>query len=119
MSTRSGEAVPAITANGCAGVATNQMEAALSIVTEDPARGRFELDFGGGTAFASYRADGDRVVVTHTEVPAAFSGRGIGSRLVQGMFDRVRDSGRKVVIRCPFVSDWVRRHPDYADLVEG
>lgn len=88
-------------------------------VTEDAARGRFELAFAGGTAFASYRADGDRVVITHTEVPHAFSGQGIGSRLAQGIFEQVRASGRKVVIRCSFIADWVRRNPGYSDLVEG
>ena len=86
-------------------------------ITEREDVGRFELAFEGGTAFASYHVDGDRVVLTHTEVPRAFSGRGIGSRLAQGIFDIVRSSGRKVVIHCSFIADWVRRHPDYADLV--
>lgn len=91
----------------------------MDTVIERADRGRFELDFEGGTAFASYRADGDRVILTHTEVPHAFSGRGIGSRLAQGIFETVRGSGRKIVIRCSFIADWVRRHPDYADLVEA
>jgi predicted GNAT family acetyltransferase len=89
----------------------------MTSVTEYGDRGRFELDFEGGRAFASYRADGDRVILTHTEVPHAFSGRGIGSQLAQGIFEIVRSSGRKVVIRCSFIADWARRHPDYADLV--
>jgi predicted GNAT family acetyltransferase len=88
-------------------------------VTEDAGRGRFELAFAGGTAFATYRADGNRVILTHTEVPPAHSGQGIGSRLAQGIFENVRASGRKVVIRCSFIADWVRRNPDYLDLVEG
>ena len=88
-------------------------------VSEHADRGRFELPFEGGTAFASYRTDGNRVVLTHTEVPQAFSGRGIGSGLAKGIFDIVRESGRKVVIRCSFIADWVRRHPEYADLVEA
>jgi len=86
-------------------------------VSERADRGRFELDFEGGTAFATYRSDGERVILTHTEVPEAFSGRGVGSRLAQGIFEILRGSGRKAVIRCSFLADWVRRHPDYADLV--
>lgn len=88
-------------------------------LTEDAGRGRFELAFDGGTAFANYRVDGNRVVVTHTEVPPAYSGQGIGSRLAHGIFENVRTSGRKVVIRCSFIADWVRRNPEYLDLVEG
>ena len=86
-------------------------------VSERADRGRFELDFEGGMAFANYRLDGDRVVLTHTEVPEAFEGRGIGSRLAQGIFEIVRESGRKIVIRCSFIAAWLRRHPEYADLV--
>jgi predicted GNAT family acetyltransferase len=93
------------------------MEAIMTSVSERADRGRFELDFEGGTAFASYRLDGDRVVLTHTEVPEAFSGRGIGSRLAQGIFAIVRDSDRKIVIRCSFIAAWARRHPEYSDLV--
>ena len=44
---------------------------------ERPERGRFELDFGGGIAFASYRTEGNRLIVNHTEVPPAFEGRGV------------------------------------------
>jgi predicted GNAT family acetyltransferase len=88
-------------------------------VVDRPQAQRFELAFPGGVAFATYRAEGDRLVLTHTEVPAAFNGQGIGSRLAQGMFDLIRASGRKAVIRCSFLAAWLRRHPAYADLIAG
>lgn len=86
-------------------------------VVERPDVGRFELDFPGGQAFAIYRSDGDRIVVTHTEVPPAFNGRGIGSQLAEGIFRIARASGRRVVPRCSFVAAWARRHPSYAGLL--
>jgi predicted GNAT family acetyltransferase len=86
-------------------------------VVERPLAGRFELDFPGGQAFALYRSDGDRIIVSHTEVPSAFNGRGIGSRLAEGIFQLARTSGRRVVPRCSFVADWARRHPEYADVL--
>lgn len=88
-------------------------------IIDNVALGRFELAFDGGVAFADYRADGERVIITHTEVPPAYSGQGIGSRLAKGIFDELRSSGRKAVIRCSFIADCVRRHPDYRDLVAG
>lgn len=86
-------------------------------VLERPETGRFELDFPGGQAFAIYRSDGDRIVVTHTEVPPAFNGRGLGSQLAEGIFRIARQSGRRVVPRCSFVADWARRHPHYNDVL--
>jgi predicted GNAT family acetyltransferase len=86
-------------------------------VIERPEAGRFELDFPGGQAFAIYRSDGDRIVVTHTEVPPAFNGRGLGSQLAEGIFRIARASGRRVVPRCSFVAAWAHRHPDYRDVL--
>jgi predicted GNAT family acetyltransferase len=88
-------------------------------VVDRPERNRFELDIDGELALAYYKLDGDRVVLTHTEVPQALSGQGIGSRLAKGVFDQIRASGRKVVPRCSFMAGWVSRHPEYDDIVVG
>ncbi len=95
----------------------NQFEA--NGVLERPDLNRFELAVDGGTAVVYYRVEDGRLVLTHTEVPQELSGRGIGSRLVAGVFDLVRASHRKVVIRCPFVAAWYARHLDYGDVVDG
>jgi predicted GNAT family acetyltransferase len=96
---------------------TRPIEADRTAVVERPESGRFELDFPGGKAFAVYRSDGDRIVVTHTEVPPAFNGRGIGSQLAEGIFQVARASGRRVVPRCSFVAAWAHRHPAYRDVL--
>jgi predicted GNAT family acetyltransferase len=88
-------------------------------VIDNPAQHRFELPVGDALAVAYYRLEGDRVVLLHTEVPGELAGKGIGSRLAQGAFESVRESGRKAVTKCPFMSAWVSRHPEYADLVAG
>lgn len=80
---------------------------------------RFELAIGDELALAYYRIEGDRIVLTHTEVPQALSGQGVGSRLAKGVFERIRASGRKVVPRCSFMAGWVSRHPEYNDIVDG
>lgn len=79
---------------------------------------RFELPIEGDDyAAAYYRIDGDKVILTHTEVPFAYSGRGIGSRLAKGVFEAIRASGRMIVPRCPFMGAFAARHPEYADLI--
>ncbi|GHH65434.1 N-acetyltransferase [Streptosporangium violaceochromogenes] len=60
---------------------------------------------------------GGTVVYTHTEVDAEFGGRGVGGALVRAALDAARAEGAKVVPRCPFVKEWIGRHPEYADLV--
>ncbi len=57
----------------------------MSEVRDNPARSRFEMVSGDAVAFAAYRREEDRIVLTHTEVPEALSGRGVGSKLVRGV----------------------------------
>ncbi len=86
-------------------------------IRDNPERSRYEMDVEGGVAFATYRADDRTVSINHTEVPPHLRGRGIGDQLVRGVLDVVRLSGRKVVPRCGFVATYIRRHPEYHDLL--
>lgn len=88
-------------------------------VVENPEQNRFELALDGGTALVAYRRDGDRLVLVHTEVPAQFSGQGVGSRLAKGVFELIRASGRKAVVRCEFLKGWIAKHPEYDDIIDG
>jgi predicted GNAT family acetyltransferase len=88
-------------------------------VLDVPDRSRFELHVDGRLAgFAQYRLKPGLVVFTHTEVDDAFEGRGLGSTLVRGALDTVRQRGLSVRPDCPFVRAYVARHPgEYLDLV--
>ncbi|QTE29586.1 GNAT family N-acetyltransferase [Pengzhenrongella sicca] len=91
-------------------------------VVDNPSESRFEAraDDGAVVGYVSYdgQAGGPGVVVViHTIVEPAFEGQGVGGRLVRGTLDLIRASGRTVVPLCPFVSAYLRRHPDYQDLV--
>jgi predicted GNAT family acetyltransferase len=85
-------------------------------VRDNKALNRFELDAHGEVAFASYRRDGSRIVITHTETPAALRGRGIASHLVRGALELIRAEGAKVIAGCGFVADYLDAHPEFADL---
>lgn len=86
-------------------------------VTENPREHRFELNLDGATAVAEYRVEQDHVVLTHTEVPEELSGRGVGSKLAQGVFEALRGSGRKAVLQCSFMASYAQRHPEFEDIV--
>lgn len=91
--------------------AAERQTAVSNTVIERPELHRFELAVEGGLAYASYRIEDGRLVLIHTEVPQELSGRGIGSQLAKGVFDIVRESKRKVVLRCPLYGGVVRSPP--------
>ncbi len=64
-----------------------------------------------------YRLAPDAVVLLHTDVLPSHENKGFGARLVAGALDDIRARGLHVVPICPFVRSYIRRHPDYADLV--
>ncbi|MCP3734115.1 N-acetyltransferase [Sphingomonas sp. RP10(2022)] len=88
----------------------------MNDVIDNRAAARFELTEQGDTAIAAYTREGDTIVFTHTEVPPALEGHGVGSRLIAGALAQVRAAGLKVVPVCAFVAAYLRRHPDAADL---
>jgi predicted GNAT family acetyltransferase len=53
----------------------------------------------------------------HTEVDPAVEGTGVGSELVAAALHDIRERGLSAVVICPFVRAYMRRHPEYADLV--
>ncbi|MCC8940885.1 N-acetyltransferase [Bradyrhizobium sp. Arg68] len=88
----------------------------MAAVRDNKTENRFELDAGGGLAFANYRRTPSAVIITHTETPRALRGRGIASELVKGALELIRADGHKVIAGCGFVVDYLRKHPEYADI---
>lgn len=69
----------------------------------------------GLTAFAD--RDGQRVFF-HTEVDDAFGGRGLGTIVIAEALAASRSDGVRIVPVCPMVAAYVRKHDDYADIVD-
>jgi predicted GNAT family acetyltransferase len=68
--------------------------------------------------FSEYRRRDGRVTFTHTEVDDAYEGQGIGSTLASSVLDAARQAGLAVYPSCPFIADYIKRHPDgYLELV--
>ena len=89
----------------------------MTTVRDNPARRRYEiLEEDRVLGFAAYQKTDELVVFTHTEVEPALEGRGIGSQLVRGALDHVRTLELAVLPICPFVSAWMARNPEYAEL---
>lgn len=86
-------------------------------VRDNKAEHRFEMSAGHDMAVAYYRLEPGVITFTHTEVPAALWGQGIGSRLLRGAMESARSQGLRVIPRCSFVAAYLRKHPEFNDLV--
>lgn len=86
-------------------------------ITDNRAASRFELAEDGATAVAEYRLGDGTITFTHTVVPPALEGRGIGSRLVKAALEAARERGLAVVPHCLFVAAYIERHPEYRELL--
>jgi uncharacterized protein len=86
-------------------------------VRNNRSKKQYELEVDGQTALAAYRIEDGRIVFYHTEVPDSLEGRGVGSALVRGALEDVRQEGLKVVPLCSFVRAYVERHEEAQDLL--
>jgi predicted GNAT family acetyltransferase len=87
-------------------------------VEDNPAKHRYEARAGERLlGFVSYRVEGGGFTLVHTEVEPELEHRGVASQLVAAALDDIRARGLPVVPICPFVRGFIRRHPEYADLV--
>jgi uncharacterized protein len=90
-------------------------------VRENPEKQRFEVFVDDELAgFADYSKTDDEMVFPHVEVDPRFRGNGVAATLVRFALDNVREDGtRRVVPMCPYVQTFIRRYPEYQDLVDG
>ena len=88
-------------------------------VADNPDEDRYEIRADGELAgYLIYHRRGERIALNHTEVLDGFEGKGVGSALARGALDHVRSEGGKLVARCPFIAEFLRRHVEYGDLVD-
>jgi len=80
---------------------------------------RYELLVGeeAVAGVVEYREKGDLVELTHTEVDQSYEGEGLGSQLARAVLDNLRNEGRAVIPSCKFINSYLKRHPEYAELV--
>jgi predicted GNAT family acetyltransferase len=89
----------------------------MNRVTDQSDRQLFELEEEGKLAFASYRREGNLLIIPHVEADPALRGRGAAGRLMAGMLEIVRLREEKVRPLCGYAAAWIQRHPQYQDLI--
>lgn len=87
-------------------------------IIDNPERSQFEAWVDGEFAGElSYERREGVAVLPHTGVRGRFEGRGIGGMLAKFALDDARERGLAVEPLCPFIAAYIRRNPEYADLV--
>jgi predicted GNAT family acetyltransferase len=91
------------------------------VVEDNPEESRFEAKLGDRiVGIAEYELPDEQgpIVFVHTEVLAEVEGQGVGGKLARTALDDVRRRGLRMVIDCPFISSWVKRHHEYDELID-
>ncbi|RZJ33458.1 MAG: N-acetyltransferase [Flavobacterium sp.] len=81
-------------------------------------KNRFELEVDGHIAFVEYIINKENTIyLTHTEVPKALEGKGIGTKIVEKTLEYVKEKGYPLAPMCPFVAKYMRKHPEWQTLL--
>jgi len=89
-------------------------------IRDNPEKHRFEADLGDGSfAIAEYTLPQCKIMFTHTEVPKAHEGQGIGSALIRFALRAARERGLKVIPICPFFAAYIKKHAEEQDLLDS
>jgi len=79
---------------------------------------RFEFEVEGHTAFIEYIIDKDNIMyLTHTEVPNALGGKGVGKAIVDKTLNYIKDNGFTLAPLCPFVAAYLKRNPGWQSIL--
>lgn len=86
-------------------------------ISDNTGRQRFEAVIDGAVSYAEYTLGTGTITFTHTLVPAAQRGRGIGTQLVRAALEAAQAQRRGVIPQCSLFADYMRRHPETQRLL--
>ena len=79
---------------------------------------QYEFHIGKFLAKIEYiKTNNGEIYLTHTEVPVALEGKGIGSQLAEKVLTDIEKQGLRLVPLCPFVAGYIKKHPDWRRIV--
>jgi uncharacterized protein len=90
------------------------------VVSDNRSASRYELRVNGELAgFVDYRLDDSDATISliHTEVEPAFAHAHLGTQLARHSLDDARARNLAVLPYCPYITSWIKKHPEYVDLV--
>lgn len=86
-------------------------------VIQDTERSRFTATVDGVLCVLDYQLQDGEMAITHTGVPSQVGGRGIAAELTRQALLMARANGWTVRPLCSYAAVYMRRHPEYNDLL--
>lgn len=88
-------------------------------ITNNQTKHRYETTFPDGShVFISYEWLQGKLALMHTFVPKAHEGKGIASSLAKHVLDEARTLNKRVLPYCPYIQTYLKRHPEYNDIID-
>lgn len=87
-------------------------------VTNNEQQQRFEIHAANEIAFLEYRFYKKDIALMHTVVPEQLSGRGLASTLAHHALEWAKEHDKKVMVYCPFVAAYLKKHPEYNSIID-
>lgn len=78
---------------------------------------RFEMTIHDDTAFIEFAEDNNILTFIHTEVPESLQGKGVGSAIIEKSLSYAKANGFGIKPICPFVHAYLKRHPEWNELL--
>jgi predicted GNAT family acetyltransferase len=88
-------------------------------VVHNSEKKRFEIQIGDQIAMVKYVMGSKEIIFTHTEVPEAFEGRGIAGKIAKAAIEYAKDQGMRIRPMCPYIAEYIKRHPEYQSITAG
>jgi predicted GNAT family acetyltransferase len=88
------------------------------IVINNKEQQRFEVHEEGETAYLEYRFYKKDIALMHTFVPERIEGRGIASALAHYALEWSKENNFPVMVYCPYVGAYLKKHPQYNDIID-
>ncbi len=82
-------------------------------LTDNTEKKQFEMVTDGSTSRIEYMIMGNKIFLTHTEVPTELEGKGIGSKIIQLALEEIEKRNLKLIPLCPFVAKYLTKHPEW------
>jgi predicted GNAT family acetyltransferase len=81
-------------------------------------RHRFEMNVESDVAIIEFMLNNENILfLTHTEVPKALEGKGVGFAIVDKVFHYIKDHNYTLAPICPFVAKYLLRHQDWKSIL--
>lgn len=87
-------------------------------ITNNEKEQQLEYREGDALAVLVYRFYKKNIAFMHTTVPDALQGKGIASALAADAFAYAKLLKKKVMVYCPFVAGYLKKHPELNDQVD-